>query len=869
MTEVSNLLINCMLQYFCDTLKDDSVRIFSEEVKNLSNDTNLGRLVKEKGPALALGFLRDNRSYWVDYDSFGLIKSIVRNNVRKEDFEKRIEQYFFNKSVGGDLAWILTTKVTGFLGANPKVIYKNTRSNVQKFSNVTDVEILNTGEDNFSVRYKFPEKNIGGKLDRVDCKICEEALRIVPAIVGLSMANVKENICARSIDTILGKEFAPFGFDFGFDDNKLVVNGEIFGEQVGNGVLINRPLSIDDKVVSRSGKSWDVLNKFYYKSEPVLVEGRIYNGDFCEFHATWKPVSFKKLFPRIVSVFRNIISLGKPYVFLREQNKMLENLLEEKDKSYFELQRSNEELRQAQSELVRKRLKELLYDAGLSYSLFGQALGRGDVAGARENVVKVMRLLKEYLDVNKIVGSVSGVSVPSVELGLAAAEMSYSRLEPQSFSLLRKAEEKKVGGNLSFYRKGEGDVEGKFVKQFKLVPSAVSDIEFLLWNMQNPGFRKELKTPQVLASDFYSVVEGVKKKEAAFVLEEEIVGSSLFDFVNKLNARSDDYSVLLKDRLVNKCLRSVAFFESEYERNGDLRNLIGVLRDHSKPEVVRYDDKLFDVFRNYLGIDFGSVDSGVVDKLRFSFSQIHDKLSKYSASPCLDFSPTNIRVGLKHAYLNLRAKQGATVDSCLEELGRAGGLDDFVLDYVSSSVDKNLSVSDVLSAFEDSLYFVDFEKLASTTTGNDEVIHMVESPVYVFDDSVKRRKDVLFLAYLKNFLDGGKYSKEVSALERGEVVDTGFLSGFDHNGFVVSRDLMSFYRNMRWVKWLKELLHEERYCGFHLGEAYRSLDKEVGKVSPVGISLGSTLEDLASSGGCLGFIKCFLDKYWGDKFKEI
>jgi len=548
----------------------------------------------------------------------------------------------------------------------------------------------------------------------------------------------------------------------------------------------------------------------------------------------------------------------------RDENIKLQQVAE---KHYDDLEGFAGELQQAQSELVRKSSKELLYDAGLSYSLFGQAFGKGDVVGARGHVVKVMRLLKEYLDVHRIVGSVNGVSVPSVELGLAAAEMSYSQMEPQSFSLLRKAEERKVGGNLSFYRKGEGDAEGKFVKQFKLVPSAVSDIEFLLWNMQNPDFRKELKTPLVLASDFYSVVEGGEKREAAFVLEEEIVGSSLFDFVNKLNTRSgDDYSVLLKDRLVNKCLRSVAFFESEYERNDDLRNLVGVLRDHSKPEVVRYDDKLFDVFQNYLNIDFGSLDSGVVDKLRFSFSQIHDALSKHSASPCLDFSPRNVRVGLKHAYLNLRAKQGATVDSCLEELGRVGNLDDFVLDYVSSGVGKGFSASDVLHAFEDSLYFVDFEKLASTTTSNDEVIHIVESPVYAFGDSVKKGKDVLYLAYLKNFLDGGKHAQQVSALEKGEVVDTGFLSGFDHNGFVASRDLMSFYRNMRWVKWLKGLLHEEQYCSFHLGEACNSLDKEVSKASSAGITLDSRLEDLAGSGSGLEFTKCFLDKYVGDKF---
>lgn len=548
----------------------------------------------------------------------------------------------------------------------------------------------------------------------------------------------------------------------------------------------------------------------------------------------------------------------------REENVKLQQIAE---KRYYDLENFASELQQAQSELVRKSSKELLYDAGLSYSLFGQAFGKGDIVGARGHVVKVMRLLKEYLDVHRIVGSVNGVSVPSVELGLAAAELSYSQMEPQSFSLLRKAEERKVGGNLSFYRKGEGGAEGKFVKQFKLVPSAVSDIEFLLWNMQNPDFRKELKTPLVLASDFYSVVEGGEKREAAFVLEEEIVGSSLFDFVNKLNTRSgDDYSVLLKDRLVNKCLRSVAFFESEYERNDDLRNLVGVLRDHSKPEVVRYDDKLFDVFQNYLNIDFGSLDSGVVDKLRFSFSQIHDALSKHSASPCLDFSPRNVRVGLKHAYLNLRAKQGATVDSCLEELGRVGNLDDFVLDYVSSGVGKGFSASDVLHAFEDSLYFVDFEKLASTTTSNDEVIHIVESPVYAFGDSVKKGKDVLYLAYLKNFLDGGKHAQQVSALEKGEVVDTGFLSGFDHNGFVASRDLMSFYRNMRWVKWLKGLLHEEQYCSFHLGEACNSLDKEVSKASSAGITLDSRLEDLAGSGSGLEFTKCFLDKYVGDKF---
>ena len=854
-----------MFQYFYDELKEDSFRVFSEGTANLGNNTDLGKLVNEHGSDYTLDFLRKDRNYWIDYDSYNKIKEITRTNTDIGTFEKNVMQYFFRKSFGGKYGLVTFVKTLGFLGASPLPIFRATPSNIKKFTNTVNSENIILEEGNFLTRYSYGNKNVEGRLNRIDCNICRKAIEISPAWVGLSKANVKETVCARTIESILGGEFAPFGFDFGFDGDKLVVNGEVFGERVGNGILITKPLSIDDNVVSHSGKSWDGLKRFYYKGEPVLVDGQTYNGDYCEFHARWKPVSFKKPIPRLVSIFRNIVTLGKPYALLREQNETLEKLLDEKDKSYFELQTAHGELQQVQSELVKRSSKELLYDAGLSYSLFGQAFGKGDVVVARDEIKKVMRLLKEYLGVCKIAGG-SG-SVPSVELGLAAAEMSYSQMEPQSFSLLRKAEERKVGGNLSFYRKGEGDAEGKFVKQFKLVPSAVSDIEFLLWNMQNPDFRKELKTPLVLASDFYSVVEGGEKREAAFVLEEEIVGSSLFDFVNKLNTRSgDDYSVLLKDRLVNKCLRSVAFFESEYEKNGDLRNLVGVLRDHSKPEVVRYDDKLFDVFQNYLNIDFGGIDSGVVDKLRFSFSQIHDALSKHSASPCLDFSPRNVRVGLKHAYLNLRAKQGATVDSCLEELGRAGNLDDFVLDYVSSGVGKGFSASDVLHAFEDSLYFVDFEKLASTTTSNDEVIHIVESPVYAFGDSVKKGKDVLYLAYLKNFLDGGKHAQQVSALEKGEVVDTGFLSGFDHNGFVASRDLMSFYRNMRWVKWLKGLLHEEQYCSFHLGEACNSLDKEVSKASSAGITLDSRLEDLAGSGSGLEFTKCFLDKYVGDKF---
>lgn len=377
MADVSNILINCMLQYFCDTLKKDAASLFSEETKNFDENTDLSRLVKNPGSKSALEHLRKNRNYWVDYDSFDKIKHITRDNTRKEDFEEMIEKYFFKKSVGGELGWVVFSRISALIGTGPEEIYKNTPFNIKKFLNVSSAEIINLTKDNFVVRYTYTDKNILGKMDRIDCAMCQKGVEIVPLVVGLKKALVKETACARTIENILRNEFASFNFDFRFDADNLVINGEVFGKKTKEGILVDKNLLLDDNVIPRAAKPWDELSRHYYKGEPVLAAGRIYNGDYCEFHANWEPVNPKRFIPRIVSVLMNIVAVKK-------QNKKLREALDEKDKSYFELQQKDQFIRDNLKNTAKGQLQNiseivhqyhqtqdiaLLREAGTIYSL--------------------------------------------------------------------------------------------------------------------------------------------------------------------------------------------------------------------------------------------------------------------------------------------------------------------------------------------------------------------------------------------------------------------------------------------------------------------------------------------------------------------
>jgi hypothetical protein len=350
----------------------------------------------------------------------------------------------------------------------------------------------------------------------------------------------------------------------------------------------------------------------------------------------------------------------------------------------------------------------------------------------------------------------------------------------------------------------------------------------------------------------------------------------LFELINRLNTRNIVYAEQLKHRLVNKNLRAIAFFENEYRRNDSLQKLIDRFSVYYGLEELRYDNKLFEVFSRNLGIDFNGIEGQIIDNLRYACSAIHEQLIIYTESPSLDFSPRNVKIDIKKVYFQLKEKDKADAIA-VEEMEKIDeeNLVDYVLDYIYVGLKRQrFDNEDVLSAFEDSLYFIDFEKLHQKTTANDEVIHAVESPIYGFDMQTKQRKDFLYLMYLRNFEEQGKYDQEVKKLEQGSREEPEVLRGFDYNGYVATRSLMSFYRNMRWIKWLKERIREEEYCSFHFNEAYSSLEQAVSEAgsassaSASGISIGSKKEDLEKAGlaGSLQFIKLFIDKYKGGHY---
>ncbi|MBW2966821.1 hypothetical protein KY342_06990 [Candidatus Woesearchaeota archaeon] len=397
--------------------------------------------------------------------------------------------------------------------------------------------------------------------------------------------------------------------------------------------------------------------------------------------------------------------------------------------------------------------------------------------------------------------------------------------------------------------------------------SAISDIEFLLWSAQNIGFRNEFRTPLVLASDIYTTVEEGEKRENAFALEEEIEGPTLFELIKRLEKRKDYFSESLKHRLVNKCIKGIAFFETQYRKNEGLQELIKSLVDYNNPEELRYNNKLFDVFSKNLDINFNSVGDSIVESLKCSFLLVHNELIKYSKSPCLDFSPRNTKIALNDVYFNLvKNKKEGSHYLASKITSKDSDPVDFILDYISLGLERDLFDLDcILTVFEDSMYFFDFEGLHYKTTTNDEVIHVVESPIFEFGSETKRRKDSLYIMNLRNFEEDGKYEREVKMLEEERDIDPSILRGYDYNGFCATRNLMSFYRNMRWIKWLKERVHEEEYCDFHFNEAYNSLEQAINERGECEININSKKEEIEKAGliGALQFTKSFLDEYKG------